>query len=103
MNTATREIAVPKTKTAPRDRIAELEDKLKQRDARIRELRAKLNKADTLVVEMREQVEDLATQHIESWIEGYEMTLNTNNESERNRSFIESDEWFEKYQEVLLR
>ena len=94
---------MPKTKTAPRDRIAELEDKLKQRDARIRELRAKLNKADTLVVEMREQVEDLATQHIESWIEGYEMTLNTNNESERNRSFIEGDEWFEKYQEVLLR
>ncbi len=87
---------MPKTKTAPRDRIAELENELKQRDARIREL-------DTLVSEMREQVEDCNAHIIKSWIEGFEMTLNTNNESEWNRSFIESDEWFEKYQEVLLR
>ena len=87
---------MPKTKTAPRNRIAELEDELKRRNARIRELRADLDKADTLASEMRNA-------HIESWIEGFEMTLNANNEWERNRSFIERDEWFKKYQELVRK
>jgi hypothetical protein len=39
------------------DRIAALEDELKQHDARIKELRAHLDKAETLVSEMREHVE----------------------------------------------
>ena len=56
------------------DRIAELEDELKQRDARNKELRADLNKAEQLIGEMREQVED-ASKLIDSWIEAFEMVL----------------------------
>jgi len=55
-------------------RIGELEDELKQRDARIRELRADLNKAEALVSEEREHVED-ADRLIDSWIEAFDMTL----------------------------
>jgi hypothetical protein len=57
------------------NRIAELEDELKQRNARIRELRADFDKAEALVSKLREQVEDADTL-IGSWIEGFEMTLN---------------------------
>jgi hypothetical protein len=63
-------MARPKPKR--RDRIAKLEDELKERDQRIRDLRNDLNKADALVGEMREHVQD-ANALIESWIESFDM------------------------------
>jgi len=55
------------------DRIGELEDELKQRDARIRELRNDLNKAEALITEEREHIES-ANALIDSWIEAFGMT-----------------------------
>ena len=59
-------------KPAARDRVAELEDELKQRDARIKELRADFDKAEALISELREHVEDCIAQ-TDSWIEAFEM------------------------------
>jgi hypothetical protein len=59
-------------KKPKRDRIGELEDELKQRDARIRELRNDLNKAEALITEEREHIED-ASALISSWIEAFDM------------------------------
>jgi hypothetical protein len=64
--------ATAKKPNTLRDRIAELEDEIKQRDARIRELRNDLNKAEALISEEREHVED-ANALIDSWIEAFEM------------------------------
>jgi hypothetical protein len=64
-------------KNRPEDRIAQLEDDLKQRDARIKELRADLDKAEALVVEEREHVED-AEALIDSWIEAFGMVQDEN-------------------------
>lgn len=66
-----------KTPMSLRDRIGELEDELKQRDARIRELRADLNKAETLITEEREHIED-AHRLIDSWIEAFDMAIDEN-------------------------
>jgi hypothetical protein len=60
-----------------RDRVAELEDELKQRDLRIRELRADLNKAEQLIAEEREHVEE-AGRAIEAWIEAFDMVRDDN-------------------------
>jgi hypothetical protein len=42
-------------KADPRDRIAELEAQLEQRDIRIRELRADLDRANALTAKLRER------------------------------------------------
>lgn len=42
-------------KADPRDRVAELEAQLEQRDTRIRELRADLDKANALTAKLRER------------------------------------------------
>ena len=50
-----------KPKTDPLDRIAALEDELKQRDARIKELTKERDEERELVTEMREQIEDASS------------------------------------------
>jgi hypothetical protein len=42
-------------KADPRDRVAELEAQLEQRDIRIRELRADLDRANALTAKLRER------------------------------------------------
>jgi hypothetical protein len=88
-------MAKPKT-----DRIAVLEDELKQRDTRIRELRADLDKAEALVSEMREHAEDRIAL-IDSWIEAFDMVLDDDGKWKWRASFVEGDEWFEKYNALL--
>ena len=57
---------------ARKDRIATLEDELRQRDRRMAELRADLSKAEALISELREHAED-SNALIDSWIEAFEM------------------------------
>ena len=82
-------------KPAARDRIT-------ARDARIRELRADLDKMDALVGKMREQVEDCDAQ-IEFWIEAFDMVQNDDGAWKWSASFVEGQEWFEKYQALLRK
>ena len=85
-----------KPKTSSQDRIAALEDDLKQRDARVKELRADLGKAEALVSEMREHAADHPAL-IESWIEAFDMVLDDDGKWKWRASFVEGDEWYEKY------
>ena len=57
------------------ERIAELEDTLKQRDRRIVELTAERDEERELAAEMREYAED-AHAMIERWIEAFDMEMN---------------------------
>ena len=61
------------------DRIAELEDELKQRDRRIDELKRELDDARDLIRRLEEHVEDRSG-IIDGWVEAFEMVL-------------EGDEW----------
>jgi hypothetical protein len=56
------------------DRIAELEDEARQKDARILELRRELDEAQALISDMREHVRD-AGDIIDSWKEAFGMHL----------------------------
>src|SRR5260370_16729024 len=60
--------------TTPEDRIAELEDALKEKERRLQELKADLDKANNLVERMREHVLD-SSDLIDSWIEAFGMEL----------------------------
>jgi hypothetical protein len=59
-------------KPRKRDRVAELEDELKQRDERIKDLRRELNEAEELISDEREAVED-AIATINAWKEAFGM------------------------------
>ena len=61
--------------TSQAERIAELEDTLRQRDDKITELRDELQEASDLVVQMREHIEDSNTL-IDSWIEVFGLEQN---------------------------
>jgi hypothetical protein len=63
--------------TTPEERIAELEDALKEKERRLQELKADLDKANDLVQRMREHVED-STETINQWIEAFGMVLGDN-------------------------
>jgi hypothetical protein len=63
------------TRTTLGDRIGQLEDELKQRDARIKELRGEVDEGRRLLDEMREQLEQ-SNELIDSWIEAFDMTMN---------------------------
>ena len=58
---------------------AEVEDTLKQRDAKIEELKAELDDAHELVKQQNEQVEN-GNQLIEDWIEAFGLELNDKGE-----------------------
>jgi hypothetical protein len=62
-----------------KQRIAELEDDVKQRNGRIRELTKERDEERELVEQMREHVED-ADAVIEQWKEGFDMVLDDNGE-----------------------
>lgn len=81
-------------------RIAELEDELAERDRRIKELKADVTKADALVSEMREHCVDAGAM-IERWIEAFDMVLDDDGVWKWRTSFVEGDEWFQKYHALL--
>jgi hypothetical protein len=70
-------IIVAKAPKNLRDRVAQLEDELKQRDERIKDLRRELNEAEELISEEREHVEQ-AIAVINSWKEAFNMVQDEN-------------------------
>jgi hypothetical protein len=82
------------------DRIAVLEDELKQRDARIKELRADLNKAEQLIGEMREQVEE-SNRLIEQWIEAEDMVLSDDGKWSAAEWVKNCEAYHDRYVELL--
>jgi hypothetical protein len=79
-----------------KNRIGELEDELKQRDARVKELRANLAKAEALVGEMREQIED-AGAVIDGWIEAFDMERDADGKWSWKPFVTAADDWYAKY------
>jgi multidrug resistance efflux pump len=91
----------PKRKSSPdAERIAELEDDLKQRDLRVKGLRADLDKAEALISEMREQVEDVDGV-IEAWIEAFRMVQGDNGNWNYDEWTANCVEYRERYIELL--
>jgi hypothetical protein len=84
------------TPMTPEDRIAELEDALKEKERRLQELKADLDKANDLIERQREHVQD-SSDLIDSWIEAFDMHLNADGVWEWRASFAEGHEWFGKY------
>jgi Helix-turn-helix domain of resolvase len=60
------------TTIEPQDRIAELEDALKENERRLQELKADLDKANDLIERQREHVQD-CRDVIEAWKEAFDM------------------------------
>jgi hypothetical protein len=90
---------MPKPKPK-RDRIAELEDELKQRDRRINDLKADISKLEDLVTRQDEHVRDCGEQ-IERWVQAFDMVQDAEGVWKWRSSFVEGQEWFEKYRELL--
>ena len=82
------------------DRIAELEDELKQRDAHIKELRTDLNKAEQLIGDMREQVED-TNALVEAWIECFDMVPNDDGKWTTAEWIKDCEAYHDRYVELL--
>src|SRR5262245_47349533 len=89
-----------KRKTPSPDRIAELEDELKQRDRRIADLKHDLDKERDLVHRMDEHLRDYSDM-IDAWKQAFEMEQNEEGAWIWKHSFVEGDEWFEKYNALL--
>jgi len=84
------------------DRIAELEDTIKQRDRRIEGLRQEIDEQRDLIDRMEEEIEE-SNQTIESWIHGFDMETNEAGDYVWKASFVYGDEWYDKYKELLRK
>jgi hypothetical protein len=84
----------------PADRIGELEDALKERDRRIAELRREVDEQRDLIARQDQHVRD-ASDMIESWIQAFAMERREDGTWMWKPSFVEGDEWFEKYAALL--
>jgi len=82
------------------DRIAELEDELKQRDRRIAELKRDLDKQSDLIVRQDEHLRDFGDT-LDQWKQAFEMEPDENGVWVWKHSFVEGDEWYEKYSAVV--
>jgi hypothetical protein len=89
-----------KRKTASPDRIAQLEDELKERARRIADLKRELDKERDLTHRQDEHLRD-ANDTIAAWKQAFEMVQNERGEWEWSSSFVEGDEWFAKHQAIV--
>lgn len=80
--------------------IADLRGQLREAERRHAELKTERDQARDLIERMREQIDD-ANAVIESWIEAFEMVLDDNGVWKWSPSFIEGDQWVEKYRALL--
>jgi hypothetical protein len=83
-----------------RERIAELEDELKQRDRRVKELRADIAKLEDLVTRQDEHIQECADQ-IDRWIQAFDMVQDEDGLWEWSRDLVEGTEWLDKYCALL--
>jgi hypothetical protein len=74
-------------------RVAELEDALK-------ELKTDLDRANDLIERQAEQVRD-CNDAIQSWIEGFSMTLDANGKWQWESFVLAADDWHNRYVELL--
>jgi hypothetical protein len=83
-------------------RIAELEDQLKEAERRIAELRQERDDARDLVQRQAEHVHDCRDQ-TERWIEAFDMSLNEEGDWVWQRAFVQGEEWYHKYVDLLKK
>src|SRR5215467_13246819 len=88
------------TLMTPEDRIAELEDALKEKERRLQELKADLDKANDLVERMRENVQD-SSDLIDSWIEAFGMEQNESGNWTYAKWLFAGEMWHDKYVTVV--
>ena len=84
------------------ERVAELEDALKERDRRIADLKRDLDKERDLVHRMHEHVRD-AHDMVGQWKQAFDMVPEENGVWGWRASFVEGDEWFAKYDALLKK
>jgi hypothetical protein len=81
-------------------RIAGLEDALKDRDRRITDLREERDEQAETIKSLREQIEECDAQ-IERWIEAFDMVLGDDGEWHWREGLIQDrDKWLNKFQEI---
>jgi lambda repressor-like predicted transcriptional regulator len=86
--------------TTPEDRIAELEDQLKQKERRLQELKADIDKTNDLVERMREHVQD-RSDLIDSWIEAFGMELDESGNWTYAKWVSAAETWHDMYADVV--
>lgn len=86
-----------------KDRIAELEDELKQRDRRIEDLRREVDEQAKLISEQNEGIEDFR-ELWENVVEAFDMAeLDNGNWTWRDPLMIEHNKLVEQYEDLRLR
>jgi hypothetical protein len=83
-----------------RERIATLEDTLKERDRRINELKAYVTKLEDVTTRAAECMQDCESM-IDTWIQAFDMVQDEEGRWRWNGDFIDGHEWFEKHRELL--
>ena len=84
------------------DRIAELEDDLKERDPRIAELKAELEEERDLTHRLSEHVKDCNDQ-TDEWIQAFDMVANEEGVWTWRASFAEGEDWADKWMELVKK
>jgi hypothetical protein len=84
----------------PQDRIAQLEDALKEKERRLQELKADLDKANDLVQRQDEHIRACA-ETIEVWQAAFEMKLRADGVWVWNETVVAGDKWHDRYVDLL--
>src|SRR6266852_581725 len=84
----------------PQDRIAELEDALKETERRLQELKADLHKANDLVRRQDEHARACA-EMIEAWKAAFEMKLRDDGVWVWNESVVAGERWHDRYVDLV--
>jgi hypothetical protein len=85
-----------------KERIRELEDEIRHRDGRISELKHELDEARDLIERQADQVRD-CNDHIDSWIQAFEMEQDEEGVWRCQRSFVEGDDWYKEYEAITRK
>jgi hypothetical protein len=81
-------------------RIAELEDALKEKERRLQDLKTDLDKTNNLIERQAEQMRD-CNDVIQSWIEGFGMTLDATGKWQWDSFILSADDWHNRYVDLL--
>jgi hypothetical protein len=84
----------------PQERIAELEDALKEKERRLQELKADLDKANDLVQRQDEHIRACA-ETIEAWKTAFEMKLRADGVWVWNEAAVAGDKWHDRYVDLV--
>jgi hypothetical protein len=90
---------MPPRKPRP-NRVADLEDQLKERDRRLADLKRDLDVERDLTQRLDEHLRD-ASDMIEQWKQAFDMVLNEEGLWVWDSSFAQGEQWLQKYQALL--